>query len=80
MMKYLGKPFKDSVYSGGPQIIPGRVRCAYYDFGGEGVAYHDSDSVNHGSGELNPADGSYLHEFRKNEAVDITYSPYAVLA
>jgi hypothetical protein len=73
MMEYKGKPFNDSVYAGGPQVIPGRILCAYYDFGGEGVAYHDSDSVNHGSGELNPADGSYLHEFRMNEAVDITY-------
>lgn len=73
-MEYKGKPFKDSVYPGGPQIIPGRVMCAYYDLGGEGVAYHDSDPINHGSGELNPADGSYLHEFRKNESVDITYT------
>jgi hypothetical protein len=72
-MEYKGKPFKDSVYTGGPQVIPGRILCAYYDFGGEGVAYHDSDPVNHGSGELNPADGSYLHEFRKDEGVDITY-------
>jgi hypothetical protein len=73
-MEYQGKPFQDSVYPGGPQIIPGRIMCAYYDFGGEGVAYHDSDEVNHGSGELNPADGSYLHEFRKTETVDITYT------
>jgi hypothetical protein len=73
-MEYQGKPFQDSVYPGGPQGIPGRVRCAYYDFGGEGVAYHDSDPVNHGSGGLNPADGSYLHEFRINEAVDTTYT------
>ena len=47
--------------------------CSYYDFGGDGVAHHNSDSINHGSGELTTADGSYLHEFRKNEAVDITY-------
>jgi hypothetical protein len=72
-MEYKGKPFKDSVYSGGPQVIPGRILCAYYDFGGEGVAYHDSDPVNHGSGELNPADGSYLHEFRMDEGVDTSY-------
>lgn len=47
--------------------------CAYYDFGGEGVAYHDTDAVNHGSGELNPIDGSYLHSFRVKEGVDISY-------
>ena len=73
MEEYKGTPFKDSVYPGGPQVIPGRIQCAYYDFGGEGVAYHDSDPVNHGSGELNPANGSYLNEFRMNESVDISY-------
>jgi len=54
-MEIKNKPFKDAVYLGGPQAIPGRIRCAYYDFGGEGVAYHDTDPVNHGSGKLNPA-------------------------
>jgi hypothetical protein len=74
MKEYKGKPFTDSVYPGGPQEISGRIMCAYYDFGGEGVAYHDTDPVNHGSGELNPADGSYLHEFRMNEGVDTSYT------
>jgi hypothetical protein len=46
------------------QNIPGRVLCAYYDQGGEGVSYHDTDLQTHGSGELNPADGTYLNEFR----------------
>jgi prepilin-type processing-associated H-X9-DG protein len=32
--------------------------------------------VNHGSGELNPADGSYLHEFRMKEGVDISYTKF----
>jgi hypothetical protein len=71
--EYKGYPFKDTVYPGGPQVLPGRLMCAYYDFGGEGVAYHDTDPVNHGSGGLNPADGSYLHEFRKDEGVDTSY-------
>ncbi|HEY4934223.1 MAG TPA: hypothetical protein VII23_21875 [Terriglobales bacterium] len=70
---YKGQPFHDQQYSGGPQTIPGKVQCAYYDFGGEGVAYHDTDAVNHGSGELNPLDGSYLNGFRVNEGVDISY-------
>jgi len=61
--QYKGVPYQDSKYQGGPQKIPGRVLCAYYDLGGEGVAYHDIDSTNHGSGELNPADGCYLNEF-----------------
>src|SRR5260370_14851724 len=50
---YKGKPFQDTVYTAGPQNIPGRVECAYYDLGGEGVAYHDTEPTNHGSGELN---------------------------
>jgi hypothetical protein len=43
-----------AIRAGGAQKIPGRLLCAYYDLGGEGVAYHDSDPQNHGSGELNP--------------------------
>jgi len=50
--------------------------CAYYDLGGEAVAYHDSDPKNHGSGELNPADGSYLNEFRIHEGVDTSYTKF----
>src|ERR1700761_8202972 len=67
--------FQDSHYSA-PQTIPGRVYCAAYDLGGEGVAYHDSDAVNHGSGELNPANGTYLNEFRMREGVDISYTKF----
>src|SRR6201993_2293148 len=67
LSQYAGVPYHDSRYQGGPQEIPGRVLCAYYDLGGEGVAYHDADPQNHGSGELNPADGTYLNEFRIHE-------------
>ena len=73
---YQGNPFSDSRYKGGAQTIPGKLQCEYYDFGGEGIAFHDSDSINSGSGRLNPADGSYLHEFRINEAVDISYTKF----
>ncbi len=73
---YAGKPFHDSVYHGGPQKIPGRVECAYYDFGGEGIAYHDTDAKNNGSGGLNPADGSYLNTFRMDEGVDTSYTKF----
>ncbi len=76
MKDYRGRPFHDRVYHGGPQKIPGRVQCAYYDLGGEGVAYHDSDAVNSGSGTLNKADGTYLNEFRMNESVDISYTKF----
>ena len=76
LSQYKGLPYQDSRYSGGPQKIPGKVLCAYYDLGGEGVAYHDTDPKNHGSGELNPADGSYLNEFRMHEGVDTSYTKF----
>jgi hypothetical protein len=73
---YKGTPFHDSRNQGGAQKIPGKVYCAYYDLGGEGVAYHDSDAKNNGSGGLNPADGSYLNEFRMGEGVDTSYTKF----
>ncbi len=76
LSQYKGSPYHDSRYQNGPQKIPGRVLCSYYDLGGEGVAYHDTDPKNHGSGELNPADGSYLNEFRIHEGVDTSYTKF----
>ena len=76
LSQYKGVPYYDSRYQAGPQKVPGRVLCAYYDLGGEGVAYHDTDSKNHGSGELNPADGTYLNEFRIHEGVDTSYTKF----
>jgi hypothetical protein len=75
LQAYKGGPYADSRVQG-PQKIPGRVLCAYYDRGGEGVAYHDTDAKNHGSGELNPADGNYLNQFRMNEGVDTSYTKF----
>jgi hypothetical protein len=78
---YQGNPFADEVYHGGPQAIPGRVECAYFDLGGEGIAYHDADAINHGSGELNlnpdhhrPHATPYIWGFRKEEGMDISYT------
>jgi hypothetical protein len=73
---YKGRPFSDAQYSGGAQNLPGKLQCEYYDSGGEGVAFYDADTINSGSGGLNPADGTYLNEFRKNEAVDISYTKF----
>lgn len=56
------------------QQIPGRIECEYFDAGGEGIAYHDTDSINNGSGKLNPANGNFLNEFRMKEGVDISYT------
>lgn len=56
------------------QQLPGKVQCEFYDLGGEGVAYHDTDAANNGSGKLNPANGTFLNEFRMDEGVDISYT------
>jgi hypothetical protein len=76
LKNYQGTPYQDSRYQGGAQQIPGRLECAYYDRGGEGVAYHDADSKNKGSGGLNPADGTYLNQFRMDEGIDISYTKF----
>lgn len=70
---YQGRPYEDERHEGKPQIIPGKVMCAYYDLGGEGVAYHDTIEENQGNGKLNPPNGEYRNEFRMNESVDISY-------
>jgi hypothetical protein len=64
-----GKPWQNKI-----QQIPGRVECELYNEGGQGIAYNDSDAVNNGSGKLNPANGTFLNEFRMNEGVDISYT------
>ncbi len=64
-----GKPWEDKI-----QEIPGKVQCEFYDIGGEGISYHDTDSVNNGSGRLNPANGDFFNEFRMHEGVDISYT------
>jgi hypothetical protein len=66
---YKGEAFNNSI-----QVIPGKLQCEFYDTGGEGIAYHDLDSINGGSGRLNPADGSFLNEFRMGENVGISYT------
>ena len=59
---YKGHPYTDAHHPIGAQPIPGKVECAFYDTGGEAVAYHDTDAKNNGSGTLNPANGTYLNE------------------
>jgi hypothetical protein len=82
---YKGRPFADDTLGfKGPQIIPGRVELAYYDFGGEGVAYHDSTSANDGSVlnhkcfdygcHLRPGITYHIAFFRETEGVDISYT------
>jgi len=64
-----GRPWRNQI-----QQIPGRIECEFYNEGGEGLAYHDVDSINNGSGKLNPANGTFLNEFRMKEGVDISYT------
>jgi hypothetical protein len=64
-----GKPWANQI-----QVIPGKIECELFDLGGEGVAYHDADSVNNGSGKLNPPNGTLLNEFRMHEGVDVSYT------
>ena len=77
---YSGMPFSDAFHKAGPPNIPGIVQCALYDLGGEGMAYHDTDVVNNGSGKLNleashqrAHAGEYLWHFRKGEGVDLSF-------
>ncbi len=82
---YKAKPYVDDTMGfKGPQVIPGRVELAYYDFGGEGVAYHDSTPTNDGA-SLNhkcfdygchwrPGVPYHIAFFRENEGVDVSYT------
>jgi len=74
---YKGQPYQEA------QAIPGRLECVQYDRGGEGVSYHDTDAVNHGSGELNYQPGhceagvpASICHFRESEGVDISYTKH----
>lgn len=77
---YKGKPFQDSVYRSGAQVIPGRVELAYYDLGGEGFAYHDTTpqnegaSLNHTSKHWRPGISKRIAFFRESEGVDISFT------
>ncbi|VAX27024.1 hypothetical protein MNBD_NITROSPIRAE02-1364 [hydrothermal vent metagenome] len=48
-------------YKGRLQVIPGRIKLPYFDEGGEGVAYNDTDRKNIGAAKTG---------FRVNEGVD----------
>jgi hypothetical protein len=68
MTGYKGKPWQ-----GKAPTIPGTVMAAFYDVGGEGVAYHNNDTKNHGSGELNVG-AEEKHNFRKDEGISISFT------
>ena len=79
-VNYAGKPFQDAFHRGGMPSVPGLIQCALYDLGGEGVAYHDTDALNNGSGKLNQEaghqrahGGTYIWNFRRDEGVDLSF-------
>lgn len=65
--------YSGKAYENKPQTIPGRVQAELYDSGGEGVAYHDADAVNNGSGKLNQG-STIVDRFRQDEGVDLSYT------
>lgn len=70
----LGGEPRSKPYGGQPQMIPGRIEVERYDLGGEGVAYHDADETNNGSGKLNLKFSQPEAGFRRDEAVDISFT------
>jgi Carbohydrate binding module (family 6) len=62
---YKGTPYHGAPTNSQPQTIPGRIYMGYYDDGGEGVAYHDNDSINQGVPWGN---------FRVGEGVDVEWT------
>lgn len=77
---YRGRPFADAFHKTGPANIPGILQCAHFDLGGEGIAYHDTDPLNNGSGKLNlelghqrAHAGEYIWHFRQDESVDLSF-------
>jgi hypothetical protein len=74
-LAYAGIPYRDTVTALSEQQIPGKLQCEFYDIGGEGITFHDTDNSNSGSGALNKGPGYYFN-FRINEAVDISFTKY----
>jgi GH18 family chitinase/aryl-phospho-beta-D-glucosidase BglC (GH1 family) len=46
-LEVYGSPI-ESPYTGTPISLPGTIQAENYDIGGEGLAYHDTDSINQG--------------------------------
>ncbi len=71
---YQGKPYQS------PQVLPGKLELAWYDRGGEGVAYHDTTPENEGAklnrtpGHWRPGVPESVAFFRADEGVDISYT------
>ncbi|NQV14875.1 cellulase family glycosylhydrolase [bacterium] len=60
-----------SPFNGSPAIIPGTIQAEDFDYGGEGIAYHDSESANV-SGAYRPLEGVDI-EARDDGGFQIAY-------
>jgi hypothetical protein len=76
LLAALPSGYRAKPWQGRAQAIPGKVMAAFYDLGGEGAAYHNQDTKNHGSGELNIGPEE-KNNFRKDEGISITYTKAA---
>jgi len=65
---YAGKPWNGTVLP-----IPGIIEAEFFDVGGEGVAFHDTDVVNHGNGMQDVSMNTPQAMFRRAEAVDVSF-------
>ncbi|HEY2901993.1 MAG TPA: carbohydrate-binding protein [Polyangia bacterium] len=64
---YAGLPWNNMA-----QVVPGMVQASFYDQGGEGVAYHDSDQNNNGADQARASDPTLPEaSFRPTEGVDL---------
>lgn len=55
------EPLVRTPYTGKPLAIPGKVEAEYFDMGGEGFTYHDSDLRN-STGSLRPDEGVDIYD------------------
>jgi hypothetical protein len=74
--QYKGLPYHDNRYSGGPQKYQGRYCALTMIWAAKALPIMTPTQKNHGSGGLNPADGTYLNEFRMHDGVDTSYTKF----
>src|SRR5437773_10355819 len=72
-----GSTSSPTPYSGKPVALPGMIHAPEYDYGGEGVAYHDDDPKNQLSTAFRPnegvdTDGSIVGWIQQGEWLDYT--------
>ena len=60
-INYIRITSSESSYSGTPLAIPGTIQAENFDLGGEGIAYHDTETANQGN-QYRPADGVDIEE------------------